>query len=184
MNTNTAYSKSISGMSELANRTLKLPQALRRVLILVDGTQTQQQLTEASQKVGAPADAFQQLLAMGLIAPVEFGFGAEPAAAPSVRSMATPQMQAEIPQQKVPHVWPNAASTSNSKPIAELATIQRQLVKLIEKHLGPSGTGIALIVEAATNRNDFMVAAMKTKGILHNLKPASVNDPFWATIRL
>ena len=64
----------------------------------------------------------------------------------------------------------------------DLALTKRQLVKLVEKHLGPSAEQIALAIKALTTNNDFMKAAMKTKSILHNIKPASINDPLWGVI--
>ncbi len=194
MDNKTVYSKTIAGMGELTNRKLKLPHALRHVLILVDGAHTEQQLNETAQKMGAPADTFKQLLALGLIAPVEFGFDAptQPQSVP-LRSNDTPnrgmqavEMKAEAPPQKVSHLWPAptgaGTGTANGKPTFDLNTTKRQLVKLIEKHLGPGGESLAIAVEDAKTQNDFMSAAMKTKGILHNIKPTSVSEPFWATI--
>jgi hypothetical protein len=187
MDNKTVYSKSIAGMGEITNRKLKLPHALRHVLILVDGAHTAQQLNETAQKMGAPADTCQQLLALGLIAPVEFGFGA-PAAPQSAslrpanvqnRGVPAAPTQAAAPVQKAAHA---PTATANGQPAFDLNVTKRQLVKLIEKHLGPSGESLAISIENAKTQNEFMSAAMKTKGILHNIKPTSLNEPFWATI--
>lgn len=68
MNTTTVYSKTAMGMTELANRKLKLPQSLRNALILVDGTHALSHLALDAKKMGAPADFIEQLLSLGLIA--------------------------------------------------------------------------------------------------------------------
>jgi hypothetical protein len=190
MDNNTVYSKSIAGMGELTNRKLKLPHTLRHVLILVDGAHTAQQLNETAQKMGAPADTCQQLLALGLIAPVEFGFSApvarqsaplRPAGMPNRGAPVAPT-QSAAPLQKASPIAPAPIGTANGKPAFDLNITKRQLVKLIEKHLGPSGERLAISVEDAKTQSEFMSTAMKTKGILHNIKPNSLTEPFWATI--
>lgn len=95
---------------------------------------------------------------------------------------ATPQLVVSVP--KSAHIWstPKGTSVTSTAVVAspnfELATTKRQL----EKYLGLGAERIALEVETATTHADFIKVAMKTKGILHNLKPTSVHDPFWSTI--
>ena len=193
MNATTVYSKTISGTDELTNRTLKLPQALRRVLILVDGTHTLAELMLMAEQVGAPADAFAQLLKMGLIASVENG---AKTAAPATQKSPPPAPPIASVQRglvndganaKPQNTPPSAAASStnagaSNKLNFDLVQAKRQLVKLIEKHLGPGGERIAVTIEDATDKKEFLAAAMKAKAILHNVAASSVNDPFWLSI--
>ena len=59
--------KTSQGIDEVRTRARKLPQRLRTVLILVDGASTLGELQIAAQRMGAPADALQSLLELGLV---------------------------------------------------------------------------------------------------------------------
>lgn len=59
--------KTAKGSEELKNRALKLPQRLRTMLIMVDGSLNAGQLAEAGAKLGAPGDFLETLERHGLI---------------------------------------------------------------------------------------------------------------------
>ena len=61
------YSKTAAGTAEIADRKLRLPPRLRTMLILIDGNQPEFLIREEAEKVGAPADFLDQLIARGLI---------------------------------------------------------------------------------------------------------------------
>lgn len=61
------YLKTESGRAEIANRSQKLAPALRSILLLVDGRRDAATLRKLGGGLHAPADALDQLLAMGLI---------------------------------------------------------------------------------------------------------------------
>lgn len=61
------YGKTSLGAQEVSNRKMKLAPRVRTMLILVDGHQPALILQEEAEKLGAPADFFDQLLGMGLI---------------------------------------------------------------------------------------------------------------------
>jgi hypothetical protein len=62
------YGKTAAGFEEVRARGLKLPQRLRTMLIMVDGTRTVAQLRDAAQTLTAPPDFLETLLGLGLIA--------------------------------------------------------------------------------------------------------------------
>lgn len=68
MNDQDLYGKTAAGFEEVRGRALKLPQRLRTMLIMVDGTRTVAQLREAAQTLAAPADFLELLAGMGLVA--------------------------------------------------------------------------------------------------------------------
>jgi hypothetical protein len=85
MATATIYRKTERGSVEVKERKLKLSPRVRSMLILVDGALPEFMLKEDAQRIGAPPDFLQQLLAAGLIEAVS---GAAPI--PAARSPAAP----------------------------------------------------------------------------------------------
>jgi len=89
------YFKTEAGKREIQDRALRLPAALRSILLMVDGQRGQAQLRELMTGLRAPDDAIEQLVVKGLIqrgdgtpsatAPVEV-----PAKAPAEISTAAP----------------------------------------------------------------------------------------------
>jgi len=73
MATGTLYRKTERGAAEVKDRKLKLGSRLRTMLILVDGALPEFMLKEDAQRLGAPPDFLQQLLAAGLIEAVAGG---------------------------------------------------------------------------------------------------------------
>jgi hypothetical protein len=61
------YRKTQLGLSEVKERRQKLNARVRTMLILIDGSQTEEQLKEGAAGVGAPEDFLDQLLTTGLI---------------------------------------------------------------------------------------------------------------------
>jgi hypothetical protein len=97
MNDQDLFGKTAAGFDEVRGRALKLPQRLRTMLIMVDGTRSVAQLREAAQTLAAPSDFLDLLLGMGLVAlegatPRSRASAAQQAAAP-----ATPAAEAATP---------------------------------------------------------------------------------------
>lgn len=84
------YSKTALGISEVTNRKLKLSPRLRTMLILIDGAQPEFILREEAEKVGAPPDFLEQLMAQQLI---------ERSGQVNVTAIATPSEQ--VPEAEV-----------------------------------------------------------------------------------
>lgn len=62
------FAKTEAGRQEIDARTRRLPTALRSILLMVDGQRTDAELRSLIDGLKAPADALEQLEAMGLIA--------------------------------------------------------------------------------------------------------------------
>ena len=78
------YFKTEAGKREIQDRALRLPAALRSILLMVDGQRDQAQLRELVTGLRAPDDAIEQLVVKGLI---QRGDGV-PSAAPVVEAPA------------------------------------------------------------------------------------------------
>ncbi len=63
------YVKTALGLQEVSSRKMKLPNRLRLMLILVDGSRSMTKLREEGKRVGAPDDFVEQLAALDLVAP-------------------------------------------------------------------------------------------------------------------
>lgn len=63
------YCKTGAGLLEVRDRALKLPQRLRTMLIMVDGTRSVAQLKLAARTLGAPETFLDELLALDLVEP-------------------------------------------------------------------------------------------------------------------
>src|SRR3954471_23506981 len=70
------HAKTALGTQELRSRNIKMTPRLRMMLVMIDGQTDDETLRGEAAKVGAPADFLEQLLRLGLIAPV--GAGAPP----------------------------------------------------------------------------------------------------------
>lgn len=70
MDSKTRLAKTDKGKEEINHRRHKLPNKLRTLLILVDGTRSFMELTDDCRKLGAPEDGVDALVTGGFIAPV------------------------------------------------------------------------------------------------------------------
>src|SRR4051812_17674857 len=81
MDTNAVYQKTPKGEDEIKTRNAKLPQKLRTMLILVDGTKTGGELQGVAQRLGITEDYIGTLEAQGLITRIGGSAAAAPRAA-------------------------------------------------------------------------------------------------------
>ena len=70
------FVKTEAGTHEVRSRALKLPQRLRTMLIMVDGSLSAPQLRQAADQLGAPADFLADLEAKGLVRRLRTGSSA------------------------------------------------------------------------------------------------------------
>lgn len=153
------YSKTEAGKREIQDRALRLPAALRSILLMVDGQRDQAQLRELMAGLRAPDDAIEQLVVKGLI---QRGDGASPVAAPvevpakaSVQaSTATPvEAPVEAPVEKTPAQAPAAALPALPGAVvvpAEFGNYRRLynfVTDAVGRHLGLKGYFMQLKVE-------------------------------------
>ena len=87
------YFKTEAGKREIQDRALRLPAALRSILLMVDGQRDQAQLRELMAGLRAPDDAIEQLVVKGLI---QRGDGIPSVAVP-VEPAAKTSAQAPVP---------------------------------------------------------------------------------------
>ena len=91
--------KTSAGVEELKARSGVLPQRLRSLLVMIDGSRSSAQLHEMAARVGAPPDGVQRLEALGFIAPATRSApapaAADEAAAPAA-APAAPAAEAEL----------------------------------------------------------------------------------------
>ncbi|KAF1714912.1 hypothetical protein CSC74_14825 [Pseudoxanthomonas yeongjuensis] len=105
------YFKTEAGKREIQDRALRLPAALRSILLMVDGQRDQEQLRELMTGLRAPDDAIEQLVVKGLIQRGDAG----PSAAPVVEA------PAEAPAKAVAHA-PVQAQARVETPVQVPAT--------------------------------------------------------------
>jgi len=67
MNDVDIFIKTAAGVDEIHSRACKLPQRLRTMLIMIDGTQSVAQLKMAAARLAAPEDFLDNLVKLGLI---------------------------------------------------------------------------------------------------------------------
>lgn len=83
------FAKTSAGSEEMRSRDRRLPQRLRTLLIMVDGTRTAVQLQAAAATIGAPEGAVQTLIDLGLIVAQEATRAAAPAGPPAPAALPT-----------------------------------------------------------------------------------------------
>ena len=138
--------KTDAGRDEIQSRTLKLPNGLRSILLMVDGQRNVAQLRGVATGLKAPDDALQQLQAMGLIA-VPQSLAA--AAAATIREAARPQPANEpAPATPAPASEPSAANGYSA-----LYTLMSDTVR---EHLGLRGYFLQLKVERCTDVGELI----------------------------
>ena len=157
------YSKTEAGKREIQDRALRLPAALRSILLMVDGQRDLAQLRDLMAGLRAPDDAIEQLVVKGLI---QRGDGASPVAAPvevpakaSVQaSTATPvEAPVEAPVEKTPAQAPAAALPALPGAVvvpAEFGNYRRLynfVTDAVGRHLGLKGYFMQLKVERCTD---------------------------------
>lgn len=160
------YLKTEAGKREIQDRALRLPAALRSILLMVDGQRDQAQLRELMTGLRAPDDALEQLVVKGLIqrgdgeaataAPVEASAQAStatpvamPVEAPAGTSTGTPiEMLAEAPAQAPAAALPALPGAINLP--ADFGNYRRLynfVTDAVGLHLGLKGYFVQLKVE-------------------------------------
>lgn len=144
--------KTEAGRDEIQNRTLKLPNGLRSILLMVDGQRNVAQLRGVMSGLKSPDDALQQLETLGLIA-VPQSLAA--AAAATIRESARPATPPSPgPERNVPAFSaPGAPSPSAASGYSALYTLMSETVR---EHLGLRGYFLQLKVERCTDMGELL----------------------------
>jgi hypothetical protein len=148
------YFKTEAGKREIQDRALRLPAALRSILLMVDGQRDQAQLRELMAGLRAPDDAIEQLVVKGLIqrgdgapfmaAPVE-GFAKAPVqattATPNEAPIETPAQVSAAPLPALPGAINVPVEFGNYRRLYNFVT------DAVNRHLGLKGYFMQLKVE-------------------------------------
>jgi hypothetical protein len=138
--------KTARGADEVKNRTLRLPQAERMVLIMVDGKTTVHSLCARLMTLPQVADTLEKLLGAGLVEQVGYGL------------LVRPEPRAEA------RLLPFGGSTA-----ADREATLNSLVRLVRDIAGPEADALTLRLERARNREDFVRAATFCAAIVEGL---------------
>lgn len=158
------YFKTEAGKREIQDRALRLPAALRSILLMVDGQRDQAQLRELMAGLRAPDDAIEQLVVKGLIqrgdgVPSAAPVVEAPAEAPAKAAVHAPvqaQVPVEMPVQvpvQVPAMDLPALPGAISMP-ADFGNYRRLynfVTDAVSRHLGLKGYFMQLKVERCTD---------------------------------
>jgi hypothetical protein len=156
------YFKTEAGKREIQDRALRLPAALRSILLMVDGQRDQAQLRELMAGLRAPDDAIEQLVVKGLIqrgdgtpstaAPVEAS-AKTPVQASAAATVATPiKASTEVPAQVPAAALPALPGAINVP--AEFGNYRRLynfVTDTVGLHLGLKGYFMQLKVERCSD---------------------------------
>lgn len=150
------YFKTEAGKREIQDRALRLPAALRSILLMVDGQRDQAQLRELMAGLRAPEDAIEQLLVKGLIQRGDGVLSAAPvveapAEAPAkvvvhapVRAQVPVEMPVQVPATDLPAL-PGAISMPAD--FGNYRRLYNFVTDTVNRHLGLKGYFMQLKVE-------------------------------------
>jgi hypothetical protein len=150
------YFKTEAGKREIQDRALRLPAALRSILLMVDGQRDQAQLRELMAGLRAPDDAIEQLVVKGLIQRGDGVLSAAPvveapAEAPAkgvvhapVRAQIPVEMPVQVPATDLPAL-PGAISMPAD--FGNYRRLYNFVTDTVNRHLGLKGYFMQLKVE-------------------------------------
>ena len=158
------YFKTEAGKREIQDRTLRLPAALRSILLMVDGQRDQAQLRELMTGLRAPDDALEQLVVKGLI---QRGDGAASAAAPVEAPVQAPVQISTEPTAETP-IEPPAQVPAATLPAlpgainvpADFGNYRRLynfVTDAVSRHLGLKGYFMQLKVERCADIDALLI---------------------------
>lgn len=160
------YFKTEAGKREIQDRALRLPAALRSILLMVDGQRDQAQLRELMAGLRAPDDAIEQLVVKGLI---QRGDGA-PSAAPVVEAPAEAPAKAAVHapvQAQAPVEMPVQAPATDLPALpgaismpADFGNYRRLynfVTDAVNRHLGLKGYFMQLKVERCADVDALLI---------------------------
>lgn len=150
------YFKTEAGKREIQDRALRLPAALRSILLMVDGQRGQAQLRELMAGLRAPDDAIEQLVVKGLIqrgdgtpsavAALEMPAGTPPEA--PVQVPAPTPVEARVPADALPAL-PGAINVPAD--FGNYRRLYNFVTDAVNRHLGLKGYFMQLKVERCSD---------------------------------
>ena len=150
-----SFTKTEAGRLEIEARTRRLPAALRSILLMVDGQRSHAELQGLIEGLKAPADALEQLQAMGLI---EAGGAvvARPAAPATGAERAAPQA--------------NEAATDGAQ---EYRWLYDRMSGAVARYLGLKGYFLQLKIERCTDAASLLAVLPELESALRKARGAA-----------
>lgn len=148
MDIKTVFAKTEKGEEEIRNRTYKLAQRLRTMLIMVDGAATAGELAAKAQSLGVPEDFLEQLVGSGFIAPTAAAVSAPQAPAAGAAAPSTPP-----------------AEPMSEDEFGRFVAAQKFMNATVSDKLGFRGLPVVLKIERASSRKELqaLVAELTEK---------------------
>lgn len=137
--------KTDAGRDEIQQRSRKLPNVLRSILLLVDGQRSVGQLRDVIAGLRGPPDALEQLRAMGL---VDVAQTMAAAAAASIPARVTGQLSTAAVSAAVGAVTPAGGGG--------YAPLYTQMSGAVREHLGLRGYFLQLKIERCTDVGELL----------------------------
>lgn len=166
MDRNAVLAKTAKGLEEVKARTHALPQKLRSILIMVDGTSTAASLIAKFGGAAEIADALDGLMREGFLevrsgAVAPSAPPAPPASPASPGAPATPSARSTqpLPSPAVPPVGATQPLPSPIVPQQSRKQALSALTRFLHDNLGPDADFVTGALEAARTPSDFMAAA-------------------------
>jgi hypothetical protein len=149
--------KTESGRTEMQTRSLVKERPRRNLLLMIDGTRSQESLL--SSLTGISEGDFQELRRLDLIAPAAGAVSVAPAQAAR--------------QQAAPRVAPRPTGAPASGDL-DYAQFTAALTKLISTHLGLRGFTLTLAVEKAQTSDELQAVAQRVIEMIRDRKGEDV----------
>ena len=147
------FAKTAKGREEISQRTHRLPQRLRTLLVIIDGQTTAAEHREKCKGLGDVAGMLAALADQGFIADVR----AQSAAAP-------------------------ASGTAAETAERSLEAAVRFAVDRVLALLGPDGDMLTERLEAARTRPALVTELERCRGVLEKVAGAQVAERFWSGV--
>lgn len=162
------YFKTDAGREEIQQRTLKLPAALRSLLVMIDGQRSAADLGDVIASLRLPGDALEQLLAQGLIAARE----------PATASVVPARQPAPAPVAKEV-----AASVMSDADAERYQAAHARASEVIGKHLGLKGYFLQMKLERCASLADLEELAPEIAEALAKAKSDALARRFLNEVR-
>jgi hypothetical protein len=161
MHPDTVLFKTPLGQREMAKQAVLHSRALRNVLLLVDGKRDLRNLQDMLRAMSAPADAIEQLLALGLIAAhAEHATASDDAVRASDRFL---HVDDELPSE----LAVDTRAAVDEDPAESFSSLYRRLNALVSGHLGMiKAYGLQLKIEQCQTSDELLALLLEIKAAL------------------
>lgn len=180
--------KTAAGQEELARRTRRLGQRHRTLLLLVDGRRPAALVLQMAQAAGVPAEVFDELLSLGLVAfaePAEGSAadlpnllpGADDSMLPASRSLLPETENAELGEPLFGEPPPEAASD------AQLEEAREMLLRAVRSEAPVAGSLTLIKLRRAATRDELAALIDEVEQRIRNPRKQLMNAQLLRQVR-